>query len=91
MLFAWIGFLKAGAGPVSQTIQVATTDFLAQPLIRILYAGPLVGSGGTREGMMIIFEHQSREAAVEFVSASPYVAADLYERHGLYDYLNEVG
>jgi uncharacterized protein YciI len=91
MLFAWIGFLKPEAGPASQTLQVATTDFLAQPLIKIIYAGPLVESGGTRAGMMVIFEHDSREAAEEFVRASPYVAAALYERHGLYDFLNEVG
>jgi uncharacterized protein YciI len=41
--------------------------------------------------MMMIFEHDSRDAAEAFVRASPYLQADLYEDHRLYDYDNEVG
>ncbi len=41
--------------------------------------------------MMIVFEHDSRAAAEGFVADSPYVWADLYENHRLYEFVNEVG
>jgi hypothetical protein len=41
--------------------------------------------------MMMIFEHDSREAAQSFVAESPYLQASLYEDHCLYEYGNEVG
>ena len=91
MLFAWMGFLKADAGPIDPLVQQLGNDFLAQPLIKIHFAGPLRDASAKRKGMMIIFEHDSREAAESFVSDSPYLKADLYEDHGLYEYLNEVG
>jgi len=40
---------------------------------------------------MMIFEHDSREAAEAFVKDSPYLTGDLYEDHQLYEYANEVG
>ena len=91
MLYVWIGFLKAGADPVSASVQQQTNDFLAQPLIKIHSAGPLRGPSGDREGALMIFEHESRESAEEFVSESPYLNAGLYEDHRLYEYQNEVG
>lgn len=41
--------------------------------------------------MMMIFEHYSREAAEGFVRDSPCLEAELYDRHHLYQYDNEVG
>jgi uncharacterized protein YciI len=41
--------------------------------------------------MMMIFEHDSREDAESFVNDSPYLKADLYEDHRLYEFANEVG
>jgi len=63
MLYAWIGFLKPGADQIPPSLQDAATDFLRQPLISILAAGPLRDASGTRAGMMMIFEHDSRDAA----------------------------
>lgn len=91
MLYAWIGFLKPDADAVSQSVQHETTDFLAQPLIKIHSAGQLRGPGGERAGMLMIFEHESRESAESFVSGSPYLKGGLYEDHRLYEYINEVG
>jgi uncharacterized protein YciI len=91
MLYAWIGFLKAGADSIPAPLQESATDFLSQPLIKIKAAGPLRDASGKRAGMMMIFEHDSREAAEAFVKDSPYLRADLYEDHGLYEYANEVG
>ncbi|HUP67909.1 MAG TPA: hypothetical protein VM145_06840 [Sphingomicrobium sp.] len=91
MLYAWIGFLKDGAQAVPQQVQHETTDFLAQPLIKIHLAGPLRDSAGERAAMMIIFEHDSRESAELFVRDSPYLRAGLYDDHNLYEYGNEVG
>jgi uncharacterized protein YciI len=91
MLYAWIGFLKPGAEPIPQSVQQRTTDFLSQPLIRIRAAAPLRDRSGKRAAMMIIFEHDSREAAEAFVMDSPYLEADLYADHQLYEYANEVG
>jgi uncharacterized protein YciI len=91
MLYAWIGFLKAGADSIPASLQESATDFLSQPLIKIKAAGPLRDASGKRAGMMMIFEHDSREAAEAFVKDSPYLRADLYEDHGLYEYANEVG
>lgn len=91
MLYAWIGFLKPSSEPIPQMVQELTNDFLAQPFINIQLAGPLRDAAGKRAGMMMIFEHDSREAAQSFVAESPYLQASLYEDHCLYEYGNEVG
>jgi uncharacterized protein YciI len=91
MLYAWIGFLKPDAGPIPQSVQQLTTDFLGQPSIKILSAGPLRDAEGKRSAMMMVFERDSREAAESFVLGSPYLQADLYEDHRLYEYDDEVG
>jgi uncharacterized protein YciI len=91
MLYAWIGFVKPDAETIPPSLQESATDFLSQPLIKIQAAGPLRDGSGKRVAMMMIFEHDSREAAEAFVRASPYLQADLYEDHRLYDYDNEVG
>jgi uncharacterized protein YciI len=91
MLYVWMGFLKADAGPVPQSVQEETTGFLAQPLIQIHFAGQLRDESGERAGMMMIFEHDSREAAEALIANSPYLRAGLYETNRLYEYLNEVG
>jgi uncharacterized protein YciI len=91
MLYAWIGFLKPDADPIPQSVQQLTTDFLSQPLIKIRAAGPLRDRSGKRAAMMMIFEHESREAAEAFVKDSPYLQADLYGDHQLYEYANEIG
>ena len=91
MLYSWIGILKPDSGPVPQEVQQLTTDFLGQPLINIHSAGPLRDAAGGRAGMMMIFEHDSREAAEAFVAGSPYLGAGLYDHHDLYEYVNEAG
>jgi uncharacterized protein YciI len=91
MLYAWIGFLKAGAESIPPSLQQSVTDFLSQPIIKIRAAGPLRDASGKRAAMMLIFEHDSRDAAEAFVNDSPYLTADLYEDHQLYEYANEVG
>jgi uncharacterized protein YciI len=91
MLFAWMGFLKPDAGPVPQSVQQQTTDFLSQPYIDISYVGPLLDADGRRSGMMMIFDVPDRAAAEAFVETSPYLSAGLYEDHRLYEYRSEVG
>jgi uncharacterized protein YciI len=91
MLYAWIGFLKPGTEDISPTLQQGATDFLSQPLITIRAAGPLRDESGKRAGMMMVFEHDSREAAESFVADSPYLRADLYADHRLYEFGDEVG
>ena len=91
MLYAWMGFLKAPADRVPQEVQWQTSDFLSQPYIKIRSVGPLRDAAGQRAGMMMIFECDSRESAESFVKESPYLQAGLYESHGLYQYVNEVG
>jgi uncharacterized protein YciI len=91
MLYAWIGFLKPGAESIPPSLQESATDFLSQPLIKIRAAGPLRDGRGKRAAMMMIFEHDNREAAEAFVKDSPYLKADLYDDHRLYEYANEVG
>ena len=91
MLYAWIGYLKAGADSIPQSVQQETTDFLGQPSIKIRTAGPLRDESGKRAAMMMVFEHDNRDAAQAFVADSPFLKADLYEEHQLYEYGNEVG
>jgi uncharacterized protein YciI len=91
MLYAWMGFLKPDAARVPQGVQELTNEFLGQPFITIHFAGPLRDPVGQRAGMMVIFEHTTRDAAESFVSTSPYLRAGLYEAHQLYEYANEVG
>ena len=78
MLYAWIGFLKPGAESIPPSLQESATDFLSQPIIKIRAAGPLRDASGKRAAMMMIFEHDSREAAQSFVNESPYLIVDLY-------------
>ena len=91
MLFAWMGFLKPDAGPVPQSVQQQTIDFLSQPYIDIQHVGQLRDANGKRVGMMMIFDIADREAAEAFVKGSPYLDAGLYEDHRLLEYLTEVG
>jgi hypothetical protein len=91
MLFALIGFLKAGSDPVSPGVQVQTGDFIGQPFIKVHMAGQLKDADGKRAGMMMIFEHENRQSAETFVKSSPYVDAGLIEDIRLFEYANEVG
>ena len=91
MLYAWIGFFKPDAEPIPQSVQQLSGSFLAQPFITIHMAGPLRDEAGALTGMMMIFEHDSREVAETFVAESPYLQAHLYQSHCLYEYMNEVG
>ena len=91
MLFAWMGFLKADAEAIPQSVQQQTTDFLSQPYIDIRYGGPLRDAEGRRAGMMMIFDVADRNAAEAFVKGSPYLDAGLYEDHRLFEYESEVG
>ena len=91
MLYAWIGYLKAGVEAIPQSVQQETTDFLGQPSIKIRAAGPLRDESGKRAAMMMVFEDDNREAAEAFVGDSPYLQADLYETHHLYEFADEVG
>jgi uncharacterized protein YciI len=91
MLFAWIGFIKSGAGMIPQEVQRQTTDFLQQPYIPITSAGALCDENGRRAAMLMVFEADNRAAAEALVENSPYRKAGLYERHELYEYRNEVG
>ena len=91
MLYAWMGFLKADAAPITAELQQLATDFLSQPVIKIHLFGPLRDESGHRAGMLMIFEHDSHEAAKVFVTDSPFLQAGLYEDHRLYEYKNEAG
>ncbi|HEX3677640.1 MAG TPA: YciI family protein [Sphingomicrobium sp.] len=90
MLFVWLGFLKEGAEP-DQQVQLDTTAFLQQPLIKINAAGALRDEAGKRAGMMMIFEAADRSAAEALVANSPFLRAGLYEEHRLLEYQNEIG
>jgi uncharacterized protein YciI len=91
MLFAWMGFLKSAAGPIPQSVQEQTNDFLQQPYIPIRSVGQLRDEQGNRAGMMMIFEVDDRAAAEALVENSPYLKAGLYEDHHLFEYVTEVG
>lgn len=91
MLFAWMGFLKADAEPIPQSVQEQTNDFLSQPFIPIRSVGQLRDEAGKRAGMMMVFEVDDRAAAEALVENSPYLKAGLYEDHHLYEYRDEVG
>ena len=91
MLFAWMGFLKADAEPIPQSVQEQTNDFLSQPFIPIRSVGQLRDEAGKRAGMMMVFEVDNRAAAEALVENSPYLKAGLYEDHHLYEYRDEIG
>ena len=91
MHFVWIGYLKPELDQIPPSIQLQGTDFLSQPVVKIIAAGPLRESTGKRTAMMMVFEHRTRDEAQKFVMDSPYLLADLYEDHRLYKYDNEVG
>jgi uncharacterized protein YciI len=91
MLYAWICFLKPDADQIAPELQQLATDFLTQPVIPIQLFGPLRDESGHRAGMMMIFEHESLEAARGFVNDSPFLQAGLYENYWLFEYSNEAG
>ena len=91
MLFAWMGFIKAGDEMIPQEVNQATNDFLQQPYLTIHSVGPLCDEKGRRAAMLMIFEATDRKAAEALVENSPYLKAGLYEQHHLYEYRNEVG
>lgn len=91
MLYAWIGFFKPTVDKIPPPLERRATDFLSQPIIKIRSAGPLRDSTGKRTAMMMVFEHHGREEAESFVTDSPYLEADLYDDHRLYEYDDEIG
>lgn len=91
MLYVLIGFLKPDAEPIPQSVQVQATDFVGQPFIKIHSVGPLRDASGKRVGVMMMFEHDSREAAEAFAKGSPYLQAGIVQDYRLYEYDNEVG
>jgi uncharacterized protein YciI len=91
MLFAWIGFMKAGSETVPQDVQHQVSDFLQQPYIPIEAAGPLCDENGRRAAMLMIFDAEDRASAEALVASSPYKRAGLYEHYHLYEFRNEVG
>jgi uncharacterized protein YciI len=91
MLFAWIGFIKAGDEIIPQDVNRETNDFLQQPYLTIHSVGPLCDENGRRSAMLMIFEAPDRAAAEALVANSPYRRAGLYAEHHLYEYRNEVG
>jgi hypothetical protein len=91
MLFVLIGYLKPDAGPIPQSVQVQTTDFVGQPFINVRSIGPLRDASGKLVAVMMVFEHDSRKAAEEFAAGSPYIEAGILEEHRHYEYDDEVG
>jgi uncharacterized protein YciI len=91
MLFAWIGFIKAGRETIPQEVNAAANEFLSQPYMSIKAVGPLCDADGRRAGMMMLFEAVDRAAAQALVDNSPYKLAGIYEDYHLYEYRNEVG
>jgi uncharacterized protein YciI len=91
MLFAWIAYLKPSAEPIAPGVREQASDFLGQPLMKIHSAGPLCRESGEPAGMMIVFEDENRQSAERFVATSPYLRAELYEDHRLYEYRDEIG
>jgi uncharacterized protein YciI len=91
MLFAWMGFIKAGSETIPHDVNEQTNDFLQQPYLPIHSVGPLCDENGRRAAMLMIFEAADRAAAEALVANSPYRKAGLYAEHHLYEYRNEVG
>ena len=91
MLFAWMGFIRAGDENIPQDVNQATNEFLQQPYLTIHSVGPLCDEHGRRSAMLMIFEAEDRAAAEALVENSPYLRAGLYSEHHLYEYRNEVG
>jgi len=91
MLFVWTGFLKRGMEIIPASVEVESIDFLGQPLINIRAAGQLRDKSGKRVGMMIVFERDNFEEARAFVKDSPFLVADLYEDHQLFEFVDEIG
>ncbi len=91
MLFAWMGFMKAGDEMISQEVNQATNEFLQQPYLTIHSVGPLCDEKGRRSAMLMIFEADDRATAEALVENSPYRRAGLYSEHHLFEYRNEVG
>jgi uncharacterized protein YciI len=91
MLFAWMGFIKAGEETIPQDVNQESNDFLQQPFLKIHSVGPLCDENGRRAAMLMIFEADDRAAADALVKNSPYLKAGLYDQHHLYEYRNEVG
>ena len=90
MLFAWIGFLKAGQ-EILPELNVQISNFVEQPYIDIRSFGPLCDENGRRAGMMMVFDIDDRAKAENFVATSPFLRAGVYERAHLYEYRNEGG
>lgn len=90
MLFAWMGLLRSGE-QIPPAVQILAGQFIGQPVIKIHSAGPLRDKTGQKAGMLMIFEHDSLAEAESFVMDSPYLQANLYKDHRLFEYDNEDG
>jgi uncharacterized protein YciI len=81
MLILGIARFKPGIQAQHEALRSDFSAHMMQPLNpRIRLAGPLLDDTGTPSGMFMLFEADSIEAVRHFVTDSPYVRADLYER-----------
>lgn len=80
MLFAVIGFLKPGVGPLSETNQIKLNEQLAQPLLQLKLGGKLTNRSGEFIGTMILLDVESFDVAEAWSKGSPNFQTDAYER-----------
>ena len=81
MIFVWMGFLKPDAGPIPQSVQQQTTDFLSPALHQYPHVGQLLDKSRQARRDDDDLRGPDRHAAETFVEGSPYLQAGLYEQH----------
>lgn len=91
MIFAIMGFFRAGIDTAPPHLQADLNEHLAQRFQHIRLAGPLRDQHGGRRGLMVILEADDFEKAQGYLKSSPYFSADLYERVEVVEYAIEVG
>ena len=81
MLILGVARFKPGIQAQHEALRSDFSAHMMQPLNpRIRLAGPLLDDAGAPSGIFMLFEADSIEAVRHFVTDSPYVRADLYER-----------
>lgn len=91
MLFAVMGFFKAGMETLPAGLEPNWNEHLSQPYFPLKLAGKLKNREGKAVGMMVCLDAAGFDEAEAFLRASPYSQSKMYDRVEVLEYSVEVG
>jgi uncharacterized protein YciI len=79
MRYSIVCNFRPGAAALARQKRLEHYEFLRREREGIVEGGPLLGTDGLPEAMLIVVERESIEAAAQFIAQEPYTASGFFE------------